>query len=44
MVYKALKSAGREDLIGFGDKCLIKPPRNPGREGRNARSGNRKRR
>ena len=44
LVYKALKSAGREDLIGFGDKCLIKPPRNPGREGRNARSGNRKRR
>ena len=21
--------AGREDLIGFGPKCLIKPPRQP---------------
>lgn len=30
-VYKALKLAGREDLIGFGDKCLIKPPRNTGK-------------
>lgn len=25
LVYEALKAAGREDLIGFGDKCLIKP-------------------
>ncbi len=25
LVYEALKLAGREDLIGFGDKCLIKP-------------------
>lgn len=25
LVYEALKVAGREDLIGFGDKCLIKP-------------------
>ena len=26
LVSKALKKAGREDLIGFGEKCLIKPP------------------
>ena len=25
LVYEALKLASREDLIGFGDKCLIKP-------------------
>ena len=25
LVYEALKVTGREDLIGFGDKCLIKP-------------------
>lgn len=25
LVYEALKLTGREDLIGFGDKCLIKP-------------------
>jgi len=25
LVYEALKKAGREDLIGFGRKCLIKP-------------------
>ncbi|MDD3704823.1 MAG: DUF3362 domain-containing protein, partial [Clostridiaceae bacterium] len=31
LVYRALKLAGREDLIGFGDKCLIKPPRNTGK-------------
>ena len=43
LVYKALKSAGREDLIGFGEKCLIKPPRNPEKR-RNPRSENRKRR
>lgn len=44
LVYKALRAAGREDLIGFEEKCLIKPPRNTGREGRKAKSGNRKRR
>lgn len=27
LVFKALKLAGRDDLIGFGDKCLIKPLR-----------------
>jgi len=31
LVYKALKAAGREDLIGYDEKCLIKPPRNMGR-------------
>ncbi len=25
LVYKALKQAGRDDLIGFGDECLIRP-------------------
>ncbi len=25
LVYEALKKAGREDLIGYGKKCLIKP-------------------
>ena len=25
LVYEALKSQGRDDLIGFGQKCLIKP-------------------
>jgi len=43
LVYKALKASGREDLIGFGDKCLIKPPRNPEKR-RNPRRENRKRR
>lgn len=42
LVYKALKSAGREDLIGFGDKCLIKPFKNM-KKGRNPRGGSRKR-
>jgi len=27
LVYEALKIAGREDLIGYGKKCLIKPLR-----------------
>ena len=27
LVYAALKKAGRDDLIGFGKKCLIKPRR-----------------
>lgn len=27
LVHEALVLAGREDLIGFGPKCLIKPPR-----------------
>ena len=26
LVHEALVLAGREDLIGFGPKCLIKPP------------------
>lgn len=31
LVYEALKIAKREDLIGFGEKCLIKP-KNTGRK------------
>lgn len=27
LVYKALVKAGRKDLIGFDEKCLIRPPR-----------------
>ncbi|MCX7922971.1 MAG: YgiQ family radical SAM protein [Clostridia bacterium] len=27
LVYEALKLAGRDDLIGFGNKCLIRPRR-----------------
>lgn len=27
LVYKALKLAGREDLIGYDKKCLIRPPK-----------------
>jgi len=27
LVYEALQKAGREDLIGYGKKCLIPPPR-----------------
>ena len=30
LVYEALKKAGREDLIGFGKECLIKPRRSVG--------------
>jgi uncharacterized radical SAM protein YgiQ len=41
LVYKALKMSGREDLIGYDEKCLIKPPRNMYSRGRNSRSGNR---
>ncbi len=29
LVEEALKKAGREDLIGFGPKCLIRPRKNP---------------
>lgn len=39
LVYKALKTARREDLIGFDEKCLIKPLRNAaGREGSDTRN------
>lgn len=30
LVYEALKKAGREDLIGFDSKCLIRPRKNYG--------------
>ncbi len=29
LVREALRSAGREDLIGFGRNCLVRPPRGP---------------
>ena len=29
LVYEALTLAGREDLIGYGPKCLIRPPGRP---------------
>lgn len=32
LVYEALTRANRRDLIGYGPKCLIKPPRKPGGE------------
>lgn len=28
LVYKALVAANRKDLIGYSDKCLIRPPKN----------------
>jgi uncharacterized radical SAM protein YgiQ len=31
LVLEALTRAGRQDLIGYGDKCLIRPPRTPER-------------
>ncbi len=31
LVYEALVTAGREDLIGYGSKCLIRPPSGVGR-------------
>ena len=36
LVYEALHKAGRTDLIGFGEKCLIRPARphgGPGKQG-----------
>ena len=39
LVYKALKAAEREDLIGFEEKCLIKPPGHMGSGVRNTRRG-----
>ncbi|MGF7185856.1 putative radical SAM protein YgiQ [Desulfitispora alkaliphila] len=35
LVYEALTKAGRTDLIGFGKKCLIRPPRQQEPSGRN---------
>ena len=40
LVAKALHIAGRNDLIGFSDKCLIKPLSNGGYDKRNQKSGN----
>ena len=52
LVVKALRKAGRTDLIGFGPDCLISPerthaaspaaPQKPGRAGKNARPNDRR--
>ena len=52
LVVKALRKAGRTDLIGFGPDCLIRPerthaaspaaPQKPGRVGKNARPNDRR--
>ena len=52
LVVKALRKAGRTDLIGFGPDCLIRPerthaaspaaPQKPGRAGKNARPNDRR--
>ena len=39
IVYRALKKAHREDLIGYGPKCLI-PPRNGSRDSAKEKTGN----
>ena len=40
LVAKALHIAGRNDLIGFSDKCLIKPLSNGSYDKRNQKNGN----
>ena len=40
LVIRALKKAGREDLIGFSDKCLVRPLN--GNDSRNFQGGKRK--
>lgn len=40
LVYEALVQSGREDLIGYGPKCLIKPRGNKGRTEHNNEKGN----
>lgn len=43
LVYEALTKANRTDLIGYGPKCLIKPPRqNSSRSSETAQKNNRK--
>lgn len=47
LVYKALVSAGREDLIGYGPKCLIRPRNsrqgeNQAKTGRNVETRNKR--
>lgn len=44
LVYQALKLAGREDLIGFGAKCLIRPVQNLKQNNRNTKRSNFKKR
>ncbi len=42
LVAEALRKAGREDLIGFGPKCLIYPRKNYGQSGKSEGKGERK--
>jgi hypothetical protein len=44
LVREALRTAGREDLIGYAPECLVRPEQAPNRGGRpqNARQGDRK--
>ncbi|MCX7715117.1 MAG: YgiQ family radical SAM protein [Clostridia bacterium] len=39
LVYEALMRAGREDLIGYGKRCLIRPPKS-GKDNRGNSNGN----
>ena len=38
LVAEALKKAGREDLIGYGPECLIKPQKDAKKDGRGGKS------
>jgi hypothetical protein len=41
LVIEALKEAGREDLIGFGPECLVRPDYSPNRRpGKSGKSNN----
>lgn len=40
LVYEALTSAGREDLIGYGSKCLIRPKNGHGYHDNNFKGNN----
>lgn len=40
LVYEALTSAGREDLIGYGPKCLIRPKNGHGYHNNNFKGNN----
>jgi uncharacterized radical SAM protein YgiQ len=40
LVYEALTKANRQDLIGYGPKCLIRPPKQPIEPGKNVKKRN----
>ena len=44
LVYEALKKEHREDLIGFGEKCLITPRKIKGKKEANERNSNQRKR